>query len=188
MEPDKKEAQQKTIITEETAKELDNLFDEREQETEEKVEASFFISAKFLSIQDLIVLTDINPIMLKEILHKLERKYSHGAIRLIKRGNAWKMDVAEKYHYLINRLATGSAEFTKSEQETLAVIAYKQPIKQSVIIKIRGNKSYDHIKKFRELGLVSAKRTGHTHELTLSDDFYEYFNVQKKENQNQEGE
>jgi segregation and condensation protein B len=188
MEPDKKEVQQKQIITEETAKELDNLFDEREQESEEKVEAAFFISAKFLSVQDLIVLTDINPIMLKEILHKLERKYSLGAIRLIKRGNSWKMDVAEKYHYLINRLATGTAEFTKSEQETLAVIAYKQPIKQSVIIKIRGNKSYEHIKKFRELGLISAKKIGHTHELNLSDDFYEYFNVQKKEGQDKENE
>jgi len=91
------------------------------------------------------------------------------------------MDITEKYHYLINRLATGNTEFTKAEQETLAVIAYKQPIKQSVVIKIRGNKSYDHIKKFRELGLVIAKKDGHTNILNLSEEFYEYFNVHKKE-------
>jgi len=65
--------------------------------------------------------------------------------------------------------------------KTLAVIAYKQPIKQSVVIKIRGNKSYDHIKKFRDLGLVVAKKMGHTNELSLSEEFYEYFNVHEKE-------
>jgi len=174
------EPKEETIITKQTAGELDNVFDEKEKESEEKVEAALFIAGKFLSLQDLIMLTDINPIMLKEILHRLEKRYSQGAITIINKNQNYKMDVAEKYHPLINKLATGSAEFTKSEQETLAIIAYKQPIKQSVIIKIRGNKSYDHIHKFRELGLVIAKKLGRTKELTLSDDFYNYFHVQDK--------
>lgn len=168
----------RAILTEETAKELDNVFNEREKENEEKVEAALFVSGKYLNLQDLIMLTDVNPIMLKEILKKLEKKYSSGAIILINKNNSWKMDVHSKYHYLINKLATGKAEFTKAEQETLAVIAYKQPIKQSVVIKIRGNKAYDHIKKFIELGLVNSKDLGHTCELNLSEDFYEYFSVE----------
>ena len=174
------EAKEEAIITEKTATELDNVFDAKEQEAQEKTEAALFISGKFLSLQDLIMLTDINPIMLKEILHRLEKKYSQGAIKLINKNQNYKMDVSEKYHYLINKLATGAAEFTKSEQETLAVIAYKQPIKQSVVVKIRGNKSYDHIHKFRELGLLIAKKLGRTKELSLSEDFYNYFHVQDK--------
>jgi segregation and condensation protein B len=170
-----------TVITEETAGELDNLFEEKERESEERVEAALFISGRFLNIQDLIMLTDINPIMLKEILSRMEKKYSHGALRLVNRSNSWKMDVAEKYSYMTNKLATGSTEFTKAEQETLAVIAYKQPIKQSVVIKIRGNKAYDHIHKFIELGLVQSKKVGHTNDLLLSEEFYEYFSVQKKQ-------
>jgi segregation and condensation protein B len=122
--------------------------------------------------------------MLKSTIHKLEKKYSEGVIRLVERNNSWKMDVAEKYHYLINKLATGTTEFTKAEQETLAIIAYKQPVKQSVVIKIRGNKSYDHIKKFRDLGLVVAKQSGHTLDLSLSEEFYEYFNVHKRDSKN----
>lgn len=167
----------KSIITQATAEQIENEFTEKETESKEKVEAALFISGRYLNLQDLIQLTDINPIMIKEILHSLEKKYSHGAIRLIKGNNSWKMDVAEKYHYLINRLATGNTEFTKAEQETLAVIAYKQPIKQSVIIKIRGNKAYEHIKKFRDIGLLNVKNAGHTIEISLSDDFYDYFNV-----------
>lgn len=168
-------------LREETVSERESIFEHKEKESAEKVEAVLFIAGRFLSLQDLVVLTDVNPVLLKSILHELEKKYAHGVLRLTQRNNAWKMDVAEKYHYLINKLATGSAEFTKAEQETLAIIAFKQPVKQSVVIKIRGNKSYDHIKKFRDLGLVTAKRIGHTLELSLSEEFYEYFNVHKKE-------
>ena len=177
---DKKESI-KPVITGETAEELDNVFNAKEKESEEKIEAALFISGKFLTLQDLIMLTDINPIMLKEILHRLEKRYLKGAIKIAKKGESWKMDVSEKYHYMINKLATGKTEFSKAEQETLAVIAYKQPIKQSVIIKIRGNKAYDHIRKFIEIGLVRAKKLGHTLELNLSDDFYDYFHVQSKD-------
>ena len=172
------------IITKSTAEELDSSFEVNEQEAEELVEAVLFISGRFLNLQELIVLTDVNPITIKEILRKLEKKYSSGVLRLVSRSNSWKMDVAEKYHYLINKLATGETEFTKAEQETLAIIAYKQPVKQSVVIKIRGNKSYDHIRKFRDLGLVTAKQIGHTLELSLSEEFYEYFNVAPAGNQN----
>jgi segregation and condensation protein B len=176
------------IITHETAGELDSLFEERETENQEKVEAALFIAGRFLNIQDLIMLTDINPITLKEVLIKLERKYSRGAIVLVNRNNSWKMDVSEKYTYMVNKLATGSTEFTKAEQETLAVIAYKQPIKQSVVIKIRGNKAYDHIAKFIELGLLQSKKAGHTNDLMLTEEFYEYFNVQKRSILKDEGE
>lgn len=176
------------VITHETADELDNLYEEKEKENEEKVEAALFIAGRFLNIQDLIMLTDINPIMLKEVLTKLERKYSKNAIVIVNRNNSWKMDVAEKYTYMVNKLATGSTEFTKAEQETLAVIAYKQPIKQSVVIKIRGNKAYDHIAKFIELGLLQSKKSGHTNDLMLTEEFYEYFNVQKRNILKGEGE
>ena len=170
------------IITQSTASEIETEFETNEAEAQEKIEAALFIAGRFLTLQDLIVLTDINPIMLKSILHNLEKKYLHGTLRIIRRDESYKMDIASEYHYLINKLATGSAEFTKAEQETLAIIAYKQPVKQSVVIKIRGNKSYDHIKKFRQLGLVTAKREGHTLILNLSEEFYEYFNVTKSGN------
>lgn len=173
-------------ITQATAQEIESEFEINEAEASGKVEAALFIAGRYLSLQELLMLTDINPIMLKSILYELEKKYSgEGALKLIRRKESYKLDIATKYHYLINKLATGSAEFTKAEQETLAIIAYKQPVKQSVVTKIRGNKSYDHIKKFRTLGLVNAKREGHTLILNLSEEFYEYFNVAKNESNNQ---
>lgn len=185
MEEQKEEQENETyieILPEKKAlEEVDEILDIKEKELEEKVEAALFIAGRFLSINELVSLTDVNPIMLREILYKLEKKYSSGAIIVTKRNEYWKMDVNEKYHYIVQRLASGKSEFTKAEQETLAVIAHKQPIKQSVVIRIRGNKAYDHIKKFLEMGLVNAKKSGHTYELFLTENFYEYFNIEKKE-------
>jgi len=166
-------------ITSETIKELDEL---KESENSKKIEAALFIAGRFLTLQELVMLTDINPLMIKEILEKLIEKYNdNSGIEIIEKSESWKMDVRQEHVSMINKLATGSAEFSKAEQETLAVIAYKQPVKQSVIIKIRGNKAYDHIKHFIDISLVQAKKAGRTKELKLSDDFYEYFHLRKKE-------
>jgi chromosome segregation and condensation protein ScpB len=53
-------------------------------------------------------------------------------------------------------------------------------MKQSVVIKIRGNKAYEHIKKFVDLNLLHKKKLGHTAELSLTDQFYEYFHVNEQ--------
>ena len=113
-------------------------------------------------------------------------KMADEAIEILNKNDLWKMDIKQEYFDMINRIATGSAEFTKAEQETLAIIAYKQPVKQSVIIKIRGNKAYDHVKHFIEIGLVKGKRLGHTKELTLSEEFYDYFHLEKKKDQEEQ--
>ena len=163
-------------ISKKTVNELD---DSTENENLRKLEAIFFVSGRFLTMQELVGLSDLNPILLKDIIDKLKEKFNkdESALEIVEREGLWKMDVKPEYTYIINKLATGSAEFSKAEQETLAIIAYKQPIKQSVIIKIRGNKAYDHVKKFADLNLVRKKKSGHTNILSLSEEFYDYFNV-----------
>ena len=162
-------------LTSESQKEVDNA---EEIKNLKKIEAALFISGRFLSLQELVTLTDINPLLLRELITKLLEKYDDkSAIEIIGKEESWKMDVKQEYRDMVNRLATGTAEFSKAEQETLAIIAYKQPVKQSIIIKIRGNKAYEHIKHFEEIGLVHGKKLGHTQELSLSEDFYDYFNL-----------
>jgi segregation and condensation protein B len=166
--------------TSKTIKEIDET---KEKDDLKTLEAVFFISGRFLSMPDLISLSDLNPIIIGDLIERLKDKYNKddSALEIVEKSGLWKMDVRQEYSHIINKLATGSSEFTKAEQETLAIIAYKQPIKQSVIIKIRGNKAYDHIKKFTDLGLIKRKKIGHTHELSLSEDFYDYFGVSESE-------
>jgi segregation and condensation protein B len=159
--------------------ELEEIDEELEMESKRKVEAALFIAGKYLNIQELISLTDVNPILLKKILSDLQDSYKEKGIEIVRKNDLWKMDVSGEYAWMVNKLATGNSEFGKAEQETLAIIAYKQPMKQSVLIKIRGNKGYDHIKKFVDMGLVHKKKMGHTSELTLSETFYDYFHLNK---------
>lgn len=179
-------AKGENIASSKTVKEID---EDNEIKNMKKIEAALFLSARFLNLQELVMLTDVNPLMLKELMEKLIEKYNceDSAIEIIKKENLWKMDVGKEYFGMINKLATGSAEFNKAEQETLAVIAYKQPVKQSVIINIRGNKAYEHIKHFTEIGLLQSKRLGHTKELKLSDEFFEYFHLQDSKEVFEEG-
>lgn len=171
------------MANEVSSRTLDEIDEAREKEDLKKLEAVFFVSGRFLNMQELIGLSDLNPIIIRELIEKLKDKYENenSAIEIIEKNGMWKMDVKQEYSGIINKLATGSAEFSKAEQETLAIIAYKQPIKQSVIIKIRGNKAYDHVKKFDDLNLIKKKKMGHTNELSLADDFYDYFSVKEKE-------
>ncbi|MBS3086566.1 SMC-Scp complex subunit ScpB [Candidatus Pacearchaeota archaeon] len=168
------------MLREGTIKEID---DEAEKESVRKIEAILFVSGKFLNMKDLISLSDLNPILIREVMEKLKADYQarDSSIQIVEKNEMWKMDVKQEYAKIVNRLASGSSEFSKAEQGTLAIIAFKQPVKQSVIIKIRGNKAYDHIKRFTELGLIKKKRMGHTYEISLSDEFYDYFNVSEQE-------
>lgn len=177
------------VMSSKTIDEFDNA---KESENLKLLEAVFFVSGRFLKMQEIISLTDLNPILIQDLIEKLKEKYNkeNSALEIIEKNEMWKMDVRQEYSHIINKLATGSAEFSKAEQETLALVAFKQPIKQSVVIKIRGNKAYDHLKKFAEIGLIKKKKTGHTYELSLSDEFYDYFNMPESENpfeKNKEG-
>ncbi len=167
-----------------TSETLNEIEEAKQKEDLKKLEAIFFVSGKFLTMPELISFTDLNPIILSDLIERLKDKYSKedSAIEILEKNSMWKMDVRPEYTYIINKLAGGRSEFTKAEQETLAIIAFKQPIKQSVIIKIRGNKAYEHIKKFNDLSLITRKKMGHTHELNLSDDFYDYFSVAESGN------
>jgi len=169
------------VTSRETIEEIDEA---REKENLRTVEAVLFVAGRYLTMQDIVSLTDLNPLIIKELIGKLKEEYSkrNTAIEIVEKNKMWKMDVKQDYVYLVNKLATGNSEFTKAEKETLAIIAYKQPIKQSVVIKIRGNKAYDDIKKFVDLGLIEKKKFGHTYELSLSDEFYDYFNLDYSKN------
>lgn len=158
-----------------------NAEENASKKDEETVEALLFIAGKFLSVEEISALTGFGTGKVRAALETLEGRYNEGAIKgaikITSRDGFYKMDVKPDYSFLINKLASGESEFTKAEQETLAVIAYKRPVKQSLIIKIRGNKAYEHIKKLATLGLLNSKKEGRTFILDLSENFYSYFSI-----------
>jgi segregation and condensation protein B len=167
--------------SEEQEEEIKPLTETELVKNESLVEAALFISGRYIALHELVSLTNINPISLKEIIESLKNRHAvGGAITILEREDRYKMDVKPEFHTLINKLALGKHEFTKAEQETLAIIAYKNPLTQSVVVKIRGNKAYDHIKHLMEVGLVASRKKGNTLELSLGETFYDYFSLDEK--------
>jgi len=61
--------------------------------------------------------------------------------------------------------------------KTASLIAYYQPVLQSKMYDLVGNKIYEHVKVLEELGLVKAKPKKKSIELTTTKKFIETFGI-----------
>ncbi len=149
------------------------------QDDKNKVEAVLFTTGRFIGLEELSRLCGIGSLgYLKEVLSELRKDYEkrNGALEITEHGDKWKLNIRKDYLYLTEKLLSDT-ELDRPTQETLAVIAYKNPALQSEIIRIRGNTAYDHIKLLKELDFVTAEQSGRTFILKLTNKFYDYFDV-----------
>jgi len=154
------------------------------RDNKNKIEAILFTTGRFLSIDEIGRFVGIGSAgFIKQVLGKLKEDYSkrETALEIIKdEKNRWKLNIRGDYLYLTEKLLS-DAELDKPTQETLAIIAYRQPSIQSDVINYRGNKAYDHIRKLKEEGFVISERFGRTKLLKLTQKFYDYFDVVEEE-------
>ena len=164
------------------------------QDTKNKVEAVLFTTGRFLSLEEISKLSGIASIgYLKEVLSSLKEEYEKrgNSLEIVNNGDTWKLTIKKDFLYLTETLLTDS-DLDKPTQETLAVIAYKNPILQSELVKIRGNGIYDHMKRLKELDFVISEKSGRTRIVKLTNKFYDYFDVvehqlKSKMNRSQDG-
>ena len=154
------------------------------QDNKNKIEAILFTTGRFLTIDEISRLVGIGSIgFIKQILDELKEDYSkrETALELINdEKSRWKLNIRKDYLYLTEELLS-DAELDKPTQETLAIIAYRQPAIQSDVVNYRGNKAYDHIRKLKEEGFVLSERFGRTKLLKLTQKFFDYFDVVEDE-------
>jgi segregation and condensation protein B len=61
--------------------------------------------------------------------------------------------------------------------KTLSYIAYRQPISQKRVIEVRGQHAYGHIKLLKDMGLITAEKSGRSLALKTTDYFADYFGL-----------
>ncbi len=61
--------------------------------------------------------------------------------------------------------------------KTLSYIAYRQPVSQKRVIDVRGQHAYGHVKLLKDMGLITAERSGRTMALRTTDYFADYFGL-----------
>jgi segregation and condensation protein B len=146
------------------------------------VEAILFSAGDRVSIDELSKLTKEDDLQLiKDTLKALKEKYEQmqSPMVLHEEGNFWKMNVKEEHATTVRKLVK-KMELPKTLLETLAVIAWKAPVKQSIVIAVRTNKAYDHLDELESKGYITRKKSGRTKLITLTEKFYDYFEINKK--------
>ena len=149
------------------------------QEYKNRIEAVLFTTGRFMDLDELSRLCGIASTgLLREAINELKQDYEkrEGSLSLLEENGRFKLNIKKEYGHLTTRLLS-ECELDKPTQETLAVIAYKNPAMQSDIIKIRGTTAYDHIKFLRENDFIASEPKGRTRLLKLAPKFFEYFDV-----------
>jgi len=146
------------------------------------LEAALFMSSNPLDMRRLvrILRTDIGRIegMLQDLEASLEGE--DRGMRLIKSKEGYQLKVKTPYLSSVRGLARFQ-DLRRGLLKVLAIIAYRQPITQSDIVKIIGNRTYEYVKILVNKGLIKAIKTGRTRALILTNEFAEYFGLDNLE-------
>lgn len=147
-------------------------------ELRNQVEAILFASGKKMLVDNLQSMCKCSQKELIDALNALSDDYDsrNSPMMIFHENQHWKLTVREKYIPLVSSIVA-ETELTKSTMETLAVIAWKYPVMQSEIVRLRGNKCYEHFKELEEAGFLVKEKSGRSFKIKLTDKFYKYFDL-----------
>lgn len=144
-----------------------------------QIESLLFSAGKRLTLEELGRLCreeNLDAVKAALEILKKELEDKHGSIMLVQEGESYKLTVREQYVSVVKKVVT-TPELPKSILETLAVVAYKAPVMQSQVIKIRTNKAYRHLDELEELGYLTREKKGRSKLIKLTPKFFDYFDV-----------
>lgn len=106
-------------------------------EQERMVEAVLFASAAPVTLRDLAsrMPHGCNP---AEALAHLRNKYQGRGVQVVRIGDTWAIRTASDLGFLMQKETVETRKFSRAAIETLAIIAYHQPVTRAEIEEIRG--------------------------------------------------
>lgn len=143
------------------------------------LEAVLFTTTEPLSMEKLVRLMRTTKDRIEHMLAALREKYSkeESGITLSEIGG-FRLVVKPEYVEKVSDL-TPHADLSRGLLRALAIIAYHEPIKQSDIVKVIGNRTYEYVKELEERGLVKVEKKSRTKMLSTTPHFEEYFGTKK---------
>ena len=107
------------------------------------IEALLFSSSRPLSEKEILSAFDLRspPTSneIKEALKSIEEKYSENSIELVKVASGYRLRIRQEYSSWVAKLWEAKPQkYSRALLETLALIAYKQPITRGEIEDVRG--------------------------------------------------
>ncbi|RDV06512.1 SMC-Scp complex subunit ScpB [Sphingorhabdus pulchriflava] len=101
------------------------------------VEATLFASDAPMTVEQIRAYVG-EEVDVPDALSKLEEHYQGRGIELVKRGKTWHFQTAADLAHLLRREREESRKLSRAAVETLAIIAYHEPVSRAEIEAIRG--------------------------------------------------
>jgi segregation and condensation protein B len=95
------------------------------------------------------------------------------ALQLTEVSGRWILEVKPELSAHLPR--TFRADIPQRLLPAAALIAYHQPMAQSQLVDMLGQRAYDHVRDLASMGLIDRRRDGLTRRLTTTRRFAEYF-------------
>ncbi|PDH27855.1 MAG: hypothetical protein CND85_00580 [Marine Group II euryarchaeote MED-G33] len=140
------------------------------------LEATLFGAGRSLSVEELAESLQQTPgeivAHLESLQHTMKRRPG-GALQLTSVSGRWVMEVKPK---LANHIPSSfRTEIPQRLLAAAALIAYHQPMAQSQLVEMIGQRAYDHVRDLAHLGLIDRRRDGLSRRLTTTRRFAEMF-------------
>lgn len=168
-------------ISEELISEEDLAEKEKEDFKKNLIEAALYVAGTSLTIEEISTKLDFTKKEVEEIIKQLAFDYLDRSTALIisQLGeDTYQMQIKPEYMDYISKFAKGGA-ISEKYLRTLTIIALKQPILKSTLVKLRGSGAYEHVSYLLENGLISATKKGRTSELITTEKYAEMFGLPK---------
>jgi len=145
------------------------------------IEAALYASDRPLGLEELKkAVGTTSETYIQKLLDVLEEKKEDSPFELVETGeDTYDIQLRGEYMPKVEDLIP-KTELNEATLKTLAVIAYKQPIKQSELADIRGGRVYEYVKELREKGFVEAEPVGRTKVLKTTEKFAGYFGLEDR--------
>lgn len=122
---------------------IDQNYHDKNSETQiiDIIEACLLTASSPITVAQLMKIFDdnISQHIVESLLIQLQHKYLNSGIELVKIADAYRFRSKIEYQMYVNKLhAVKPPKYSRSIMETLAIIAYKQPITRGEIEEIRG--------------------------------------------------
>ncbi len=144
------------------------------------IEAALYVTGRPIDVKTLGSVTGFrSEDKTRELARQLKANYGNNGscLEILELSDGrFVMQLKPQYVTHVKRLTTRQL-LTSGPMKTLSFIAYRQPVTQSYLAKVRGNLTYSHVKQLREIGLIAEERLGRTKILRTTPNFADYFNL-----------
>jgi segregation and condensation protein B len=143
---------------------------------ESLLEATLFGAGRSMTVDELSESLGYDSEEMIDSLNSLKatlKRRRGGALQIAEIGNRWAIEVKPQIADHLPKEAR--TEMPQKLLKAAALIAYHQPMAQSRLVELLGQKAYDYVRELAQLGMVDRRKDGNTRRLITTRRFSESF-------------